>query len=384
MSPASGSDPAESVFAAGLSRHPEPSEAVAEVILQVTEQFTGSPSVAVLFAAGSSVNAISDVVATIDTLLGPEVLLGTTAVGVVGGREEIENGDGLALWAAKDVPATPFRLEAFPGSPPLIAGLPHGIEAGSTIVALADPYTLPVDTLVDAVNSQPGKVSLVGGLASAVGGPERNRLVLGSEVHLDGGVGFVLPPGVASPIVSQGCRPIGSPWVITEAEGQLVRRLGGRPALERLNDVIESLSNADRARAARGLHVGVVADDQQMRFGQGDFLIRGVIGADRASGSIAIGDVAEVGQVPQFQIRDESSASSELDRLLKPVTARSALVFTCNGRGSNLFHTPNHDAVKVCDQVGPAVSGMFCAGELGPIADRNAIHGFTATVLVFH
>jgi small ligand-binding sensory domain FIST len=30
------------------------------------------------------------------------------------------------------------------------------------------------------------------------------------------------------------------------------------------------------------------------------------------------------------------------------------------------------------------VAGMFCAGELGPIAGRNAVHAFTATGLVFH
>jgi len=28
-------------------------------------------------------------------------------------------------------------------------------------------------------------------------------------------------------------------------------------------------------------------------------------------------------------------------------------------------------------------AGMFCAGELGPIGPRNALHGFTASVAVF-
>ncbi|MEL7158496.1 MAG: FIST N-terminal domain-containing protein [Actinomycetota bacterium] len=311
----------------------------------------------------------------------PDVLIGATAVGVLGGAEEIEQGDALSAWAAAEVAATPLRLEALPG--PMVLGLPTTIAEGSTIVLLADPYSFPVDALVDQLNDEHRSVDLVGGLASAPGGPDRNRLVLDDVVHDDGAVALLLAPGVATPVVSQGCRPIGEPWVITEADGQLVHHLGGRPAMERLSAVIEGLSEEERMIAARGLHAGLVANDHQDHFDQGDFLIRGVLGADRSSGAVAIGDQAEVGAVLQFQVRDEDSASRELDRLLSPVQARSALVFTCNGRGSHLFATPNHDAERVQRQVGPAVAGMFCAGELGPIADRNAVHGFTATVLTF-
>jgi small ligand-binding sensory domain FIST len=373
-------------FAAALSRHPEAAPATAEVVGHIRDRLGAGedPSLAVLFVSGSHIEEIDAIVATVGSLLRPRVLVGTTAVGVVGGAEEIEAGDGVALWAACGVPATPVRLEALPGRPPVLAGLPDDIEAGSTLVVVADPYTFPVDALVEQLNQLMPGVGLVGGLASAPGGPERNRVILGTAVHLDGATGFVLPPGVATPIVSQGCRPIGSPWVVTGADGQMLRTLGGRPALERLNELIENLSDADRSTAARGLHVGVVANEQQAVFDQGDFLIRGLLGADRATGAVAVGDLLEVGQVVQFQVRDAASATAELDRLLEGVDGRSGLVFTCNGRGTHLFPAPNHDAARIHDAVGDAVSGMFCAGELGPIAQRNAVHGFTATVLVFH
>jgi len=373
-----------STFAAALSRHPDPAEATAEVVGRLRDELgTDRPSVAMLFASGDHIAALDDIVATVTSLLAPEVLVGTTAVGVVGGAEEIEAGDAVALWAAAGVPAQPMRLEALPGHPPLLAGVPDAIEPGSTVVVVADPYTFPVDALVDELNQAHPGVNLVGGLASAPGGPERNRLVLGSDVLLDGAAGFVLPPGVATPIVSQGCRPIGSPWVVTGADGQLVRTLGGRPALERLSEMIEAMSDADRLTASQGLHVGVVANEQEESFDQGDFLIRGLLGAERSTGSVAVGDEVEVGQVIQFQVRDAASASAELDRLLTGVEGRSSLVFTCNGRGTHLFPEPNHDASRVQAVVGDAVSGMFCAGELGPIGPRNAVHGFTATVLVF-
>lgn len=373
--------PSDARFGAALSRHPEPAVATAEVIGGLQEQLGQAPSVVVLFVAGSMIEHIEDIVDTFATLLTPAVLIGGTAVGVLGGAEEIEQGDAISAWAATDVLAVPLRLEVLPG--PLVAGVPTEIEPGSTMVLLADPYSFPVDALVDQLNTDHPSVDLVGGLASAPGGPDRNRVVLDEIVHTGGAVGLLLEPGVAVPVVSQGCRPIGDPWVITEADGQLVRGLGGRPALDRLSEVIESLSDAERVIAARGLHAGLVANDHQEHFDQGDFLIRGVLGADRKSGAVAIGEAAQVGQVLQFQVRDEESASKELQRLLGSVSGRSALVFTCNGRGSHLFSTPNHDAEWVETFVGPSVAGMFCAGELGPIAQRNAIHGFTATVLTF-
>ena len=373
----------DSRFAAGSSRHPDPAAAVGEVVGRVEELLGGPPSVAAVFVSGSHIDSLDAVVNAVHGLLGPEVLVGATAAGVVGGAEEIEDGDAITIWGARGVRAAPLRLEALPGTPPLLLGLPDQIEPGSTVLVLADPNTFPVEALVDDLNERFPSVGLVGGLASALGGPDRNRVVTNRTVHLDGAVGLIFEPGIAKPIVSQGCRPIGSPWVITEADGQMVRQLGGQPAMARLTSVIEDLSDDDRLIAARGLHVGVVADELQAEFDQGDFLIRGVLGAERATGSVAVGDLVEVGQILQFQVRDATSASAEVDRLLVDVEGRSALVFTCNGRGTHLFDEPHHDASRVHDVVGDAVSGMFCAGELGPIADRNAVHAFTATIVVF-
>ena len=71
-----------------------------------------------------------------------------------------------------------------------------------------------------------------------------------------------------------------------------------------------------------------------------------------------------------------------IGRLPRP--AAGALVFTCNGRGTNLFATPNHDAALVGQLLDTsAVAGMFCAGELGPVGGHNFLHGFTASVALF-
>jgi small ligand-binding sensory domain FIST len=155
--------------------------------------------------------------------------------------------------------------------------------------------------------------------------------------------------------------------------------------MDRLRTLIDDADEDDRALLSRGLHVGLVINETADDPSAGDFLIRGVLGADHQAGALRIGDHAPVGTTLQFHVRDAPSASDDLAKRLGSVDADAALVFTCNGRGTQLFGAPDHDASLVYDAVnGGAVAGMFCAGEIGPVAGRNHVHGFTASVLLFY
>jgi small ligand-binding sensory domain FIST len=139
-------------------------------------------------------------------------------------------------------------------------------------------------------------------------------------------------------------------------------------------------------------------NEYQDKFGRGDFLVRNVIGADDKSGAIAIGDFVRPGQTVQFNVRDAQTADEDLRALLQAgepavrgmVSAddapanRGALVFTCNGRGSRLFSEPHHDAQTIQELLGKIpLAGFFAQGEIGPVAGKNHLHGFTASVAVF-
>ena len=149
-------------------------------------------------------------------------------------------------------------------------------------------------------------------------------------------------------------------------------------------ETVAALDPIERALAAQGLLCGVVVDEQTLDFGRGDFLIRGLLGADRDAGSLAVAAEVPVGAVVQFQVRDAATAGEDLSLLLAGHEAAGALVFTCNGRGAEMFGDASHDAGIVHGLLGGAVAGMFCAGEVGPVAGRNAIHGFTASIALFH
>jgi small ligand-binding sensory domain FIST len=375
-------------FASALSLHPDAAEATGEVVGRALEQLGAQPDLAVLFCSPHHVDAFADIAATVRALARPEVFVGATAVAIVAGAREIEDDPAVGLWVARLAAAPrPVRLTAVrtPSGVALQGLSAAAFGAGDVLLLLADPFSLPVDAIVDGLGELDPPVPVVGGVASAAGAPGGNRLVVDDQVVDDGGVGVVLPSAVAtSVVVSQGCRPVGDPMIVTRAAGNLIVELAGRPALDRLDEVVLSAGADERTQLAAGLHLGIAIDEHRMTFGRGDFLVRSVVGADRGAGALAVGDRVPVGTTVQFQVRDADAADEDLREVLAGTSGDGALVFTCNGRGRRLFGEPDHDALAVQRALGSdAVAGMFCAGEIGPVGGRSFLHGFTASVVIF-
>jgi small ligand-binding sensory domain FIST len=375
-------------FAAALSEHPLPTHATGEVLGQVLEDLQGvPPDLAVLFVTGPHAGAIEDIASTVRSVLTPGTLLAATAVSVLGGREEAEEVAAIALWAGHTGSVVPvvFDVEAGRDGPVVTGVDAQALDEAGTLLLLADPASFPVDPFLATLRERHPALQVVGGLASAGFGPGVNRLVVDATVADRGAVGVLIPPERAvTAVVSQGCAPVGAPFTVTRAERNMLLEIAGRPALERVQELIEGMTPDERAKAARGLHLGRVIDEHKDRFERGDFLIRNVMGADRSNGAVAVGDEVAIGDTIQFQVRDADSADEDLRLLLDDHEAAAALVFTCNGRGRHLFGVPHHDASVVVDTLETtAVAGMFCAGEIGPVGGRSFLHGFTASVVLF-
>jgi small ligand-binding sensory domain FIST len=374
-------------YAYGLSEHPVPTQAVGEAVGQVLERLGDErPDLVVLFTSPHHVGAFEDIAGSVRGLLDPTVLLGATAGAVIGGGREVEDSTALSLFAAR-LPATlltPVRLEVVPTPDgPSLVGWPD--HPDGTMLLVADPFTFPADAFLDRVNEDLPKLQIIGGLASAAMQPGGNRLVVDHEVTDSGAVGAVLTGGVeVRTVVSQGCRPVGKPYVVTKSDRNFLLELGGKPALQRLQETATTASDEERELMRRGLQIGCVVDETRLEFGRGDSLVRGVVGADQRSGAIAVGDTIPVGRTVQFQVRDAGSADEDLRDLLTAAQADAALLFTCKGRGQRLFGESDHDAGVVDQLLGPLpVAGCFCAGELGPVGARNFLHGFTASLALF-
>ena len=375
-------------FAAALSEHPLATHAVGEVVGGVLEGLGDRPDLAVLFVGAAHTGAMEDIAAAVHRLLGPRALIGCTAGTVVGIDREVEDHAAISLWAGRLPTVEVHRLTATHTTQGVaVTGFPAAEDLppdASAIILLADPFTFPAEEFTLGLRSRAGiGLPVVGGLASAARGPGGNRLVLDDVVLDDGAVAVIVGGVDVTTIVSQGCRPIGEPMVVTSGEGTMIRELAGRNALERVQEILRALPPDDLVLAQRGLHLGRVIDERKAEFERGDFLIRDVLGADPASGAVAVGDEVEVGATVQLQVRDAYSADEDLRDLLYARSADGALLFTCNGRGTHLFGEEDHDATLVSDLLDRApLAGMSCAGELGPVGGRSFLHSFTASVLL--
>ena len=332
--------------------------------------------------------------------LEPRSLIGCGAGGTVAAGRELEDTPSVVVWAASlpgavlqtmhvtaERDAEGFRLLGLPESLTEIAEDEGGTD--ESLVALCDPFSFPAEELLAALERSRPHVPVLGGLASAsfAGGA---MLMRDGEVHTDGAVAVRLRGVQVLPCVSQGAGPVGPEMTITTAEANVIGQLAGKPAMERLGEVITALPEEQRVLAASSLLIGLVIDENSPEHERGDFLVRPIIGADRESGAIAIGESVRVGQTVRLHIRDAASADEDLRDALRVQAqalgsdgAAGALLFTCNGRGSQMFEVPDHDAAALEDSLGVPTAGFFCAGEIGPIGGRNFLHGFTATMAVF-
>lgn len=386
---------------AGASADERLDVALAAALAEAAAQLGAAPreaDLAVVFASGAYGADVRPAFEGLADLVGARTVIGTTAEAVLCNGAEHEQGPAVAVWLARLPGATLVPVSIEHTTTPdgsMFVGWPPEDEAGSavewpespTLVLLADPFSFPVEAFLDRVAQDHPGLPIVGGMASGGLRPGGNALVVGSRTYDSGAVGVLVGGGVRfRPVVSQGCRPIGGPYVITRAEANLVVELGGRPALERLREVFATLGPADRELVKSSLFIGRAATEYRDRFAPGDFLVRSVAGADPDTGVLAVGDLVRVGQTVQFHVRDAASADDDLRSLLDRARAMGAapagaLVFTCNGRGTRLFADPHHDARCLADAFGPLpTAGFFAQGEFGPIGRLNCLHGFTASI----
>ncbi len=385
--------------AVGCSTRAESDRAVAEALDQALSGLGGAPvTLALLLVTHQHRDSFPAILAEIHRRAKPGGLVGCTGDGLISGAREIEDEPAVTLWLASwpGARVRTFRLE-FEGEDDggRFAGWPEPMPEAAeepTFLLFPEPFTSPSHLLLDRINREyPGSPAF-GGVASGGFGPGQNRVFVDDSIHDSGIAGAIVTGGVrVETIVSQGCRPIGKPYVITKSDKNLVLGLGGKPAYEQLVALFESLGPADRDLMQRALHVGRVVDERRETFSRGDLIVRNVMGVDRESGAVAITDVIRPGRTVQFMVRDAESAKEDLRALLKARREKGtlppgagAILCSCNGRGSRMFGAPDQDSSAVAETfAGTPLAGFFAGGEIGPVGGRNFLHGFTASLALF-
>jgi len=286
-------------------------------------------------------------------------------------QEQVEEATGPAFWH-QEMGLTPEQINGW--------------------LIFADPFHLDCESWLRGWNEAYAPLAVVGGLASGDPAGQTTQVYLNGQVFEEGGVAVAVSGEVRlASVISQGCTPIGETWTITKAERNFIHEIGNRPAYEVLAETFNSLPAPEQKQSRGNLFVGLVTNEYLSEFHRGDFLIRNLIGADPKSGTIAVGAFPRPGQTIQFQRRDAATGTEDMTAMLRRAQGQLAgqqiyggCLCSCNGRGQHLFGEPNHDARHVQQQFGPiGLAGFFCNGEIGPVGEKNFLHGFTASLALF-
>lgn len=387
--------------------------------------------------------ALQQVAAEAARELSAGILIGVLGMAIGGSptHEYMKDGPALSLLAGRWPPATAVRPFIVSGERfPTWSEVAGGEES---FLIFADPFS-PCTQVTSILNDLcPGSV-VAGGLSCPP-----LETVPSLALYIRGAQCRTLPPGSLIGLsvsgdnvefhtaTAQGAAPVGPTFLVTNGDGgNLVTELDGQPALQRLQEVAEEASGSDPRvlkLIQRALLVGVTVGCRDAADGTGaarggasapdgppppseseperDFLIRQVLGVTN-EGGLYVGDRVEVGSTRlQFHVRDEQAAHDELNLLLgryrveRQFSGRFAearplgcLLFSCNGRGTNMYKEEDHDTKVIVEALGGgggelAVGGFFCNGEIGPIGVKGVtkgkeastfVHGFTSVVTVIY
>lgn len=327
------------------------------------------------------------------------LLAGCSSTSLVAGAEELEDNPGLvlALYALPGAKLTgtyftQTQVEEAEGHEywhDVTEVKPSQTNGWLTFI---DPFHLDSESWLRSWNENYPGSPVYGGLASGIFADQATQVYLNGEVYEEGAVTISVGGDVKlAGVISQGCTPIGDTWTLTRVEQNLIHKIANRPAYEVLSETVNEMP-ADEQKKVRGnLFIGLVVNEYLEDFHRGDFLVRNLLGGDPQSGVLAVGAMPRAGQTMQFQRRDAEAASEDMHELLARTHDQlgGAIVYggclcCCNGRGKHLFGTSSHDALMVQKQFGGiGLSGFFCNGEIGPVGQKNFLHGYTASLALF-
>lgn len=327
------------------------------------------------------------------------LLAGCSSQALIVGEEEVEDNPGLTL-ALYSFPGAELKAHHFTqeqveeANGPGYWRLETDVEPSQTNgwLVFIDPFHIDSESWLRSWNEAYAPLPVLGGLASGDFSEQLTQVYLNGDVFETGGVAISFGGEVKlAGVTSQGCTPIGETWTLTKVEQNIIHQIGNRPAYEVLAETFNALSPEEQKAARGNLFIGLVVNEYLDEFHRGDFLIRNVLGADPRSGCIAVGALPRQGQTIQFQRRSASAATEDMNELLSRAKKQlgeadiyGGCLCCCNGRGRGLFGQPNHDAQMVQKSLGPfGLAGFFCNGEIGPVGEKNFLHGYTASLALF-
>ena len=343
-------------------------------------------SLGLLYATDALAGDLSSVLTFLRERTGIEHWVGNIGFGVAASGVEYHDRPALSVLTAA-LPKAAFRILA----PVTNQAGADAIEAfaeqqahwlaqhqGLFGVVHGDPRNQTMAEIV-ALAAARSSSFLAGGL-TASRGPHHQIAERVTEAGLSG---VLFAPEVPVAVgLTQGCSLIGAARTITEAEGDVIAAIDGRPALEVFKEEIGELLAHDLRRVGGYIFAAFPVADSDT----GDYLVRNLTGIDPNQGWISVAEPVEAGRRIQFCRRDHDAALNDLKRMVRDVKARAGaapragLYFSCIARGPSLFGSESEELRLIEAELGEIpLAGFFGNGEIF----NNRLYTHTGVLVLF-
>jgi small ligand-binding sensory domain FIST len=362
----------------------EPASRLVQRCLQSLGPPSPPPSLGLFYATDPLAPELAAVAAALREGTGVPHWVGTVGLGICATGVESYDEPALAVMLA-DLPPQAFRVlpVATRSARPITRALADWLATPGPYVALVhgDPTNPHTPRLItELADALPGGF-LVGGLTSSNNEPMPQY----ADAAVHGGTSGVVLATDRIPIatrLSQGCTPIGPTHEVTRCERNIVIGLDGRPAYDVFAEDIGDVLSRDLNRAAGYIFAGLPIPGSDT----GDYLVRNLLGVDRAQKLLAIGDLIRPGASLMFCRRDPNTAREDLVRMLEDITRgltappRGAVYVSCLGRGRHMFGEHSAELTLLHEHLGDTpLVGFYANGEIS----HNRLYGYTGVLTLF-
>ncbi len=325
---------------------------------------------------------------------------GCSAIGVLSnyGETEAQPGVVVLVVSSSNISSKPFVIYQLGAG-----GEKAGEEIGELfqsnkssnplLTLLPDPFYIHPEILFKGVESKLGNVPIVG--ASASEDPRINDTFefCGDSVASGAVSGLLLDGEFSYKIdITQGCKLIGPPCVITGANKNIITELDGQVPFDVLKKRIPNGLLQDTTDVLHLLFVAFPPEPDQKEINGSEYLVRNLIGVDQKSGHVAVPQNVMEGQTIGFTLRNPEMAREDLKQMLNRISSTQnpekpfefGLYFNCCARGSSLYGHQGIDTAYMTNVLGdiPFI-GFFGNSEFAPIKNKNHLFTYTGVLVLF-
>jgi small ligand-binding sensory domain FIST len=384
----------------GISGNLNASEAAGEASIQAMENGQlKRADWALVFCTFPHREKYKDILRSVCDITRTTNLIGCSGIGVLINSAEIEAQAGVCVLA---VSSDSIKTSSFMFGDPKDGGFDTGVKIGkklkpiehenALLTLLSDPFKFHPELLFRGIESELGDIPIVGATASENPYINETSVFSGDNVSQRSVSGIIMKGEFNYTIgITQGCQPVGGPFLITRCENNIIIELDNKPAYEVLKRHIPQTILENPNDLIRMLFVGFSPDPGKREITGRDYLIRNLIGVNPQRGIIGVAEDVRDGQAIVFAIRNPEMAREDLKQMLERIESPShpekafkfGLYFNCCARGSSLYGQKGIDTAYIGHYLeGVPIIGFFGNSEFASLHGQNHLFTYTGVLVL--